>query len=236
MLDSIAIERYEQYLLGKRRLSLNGSAFEKEVAAKAILHYAVADLLEWTPEQAEEHMTQKIITDMKLDRTFKYIHFPPDIEPEKDFDYIACLAYPSHPYNIRKQILRIYNRILTGQDERFPKKVFDGSRGREKGAILLNEFIANNLSVSSIEELYEMFSDMPKMNYRFRKAKIYAASRKLYATPLDFLHHSLSDEERDDFLYAFWQYKNISKIAELKLDREKDGKDVNMEEEDDDED
>ena len=39
MLDSIAIERYEQYLLGKRRLSLNGSAFEKEVAGLYVSGY-----------------------------------------------------------------------------------------------------------------------------------------------------------------------------------------------------
>jgi len=219
MLDSIAIERYEQFVLGKRRISLNGSKAEKEIAAKCIIHYIVEDLLGWSAADAEEHMTQEIVSSLNIDKVFKYIHFPPDIIIEKDLDYIACLAYPEHNYDVKKQILRVYRRILRGLDDRFPKKIFDGSHGREKAAVLLNEFINTNFVVSSIDDLYAIFSDMPKINYEFKKAKIFAAAKKLYSTPLDFLHYSLSEDERDTFLYGFYQYCNVAKIAESAMNR-----------------
>lgn len=158
---------------------------------------------------------------MKLHKVFKYINFPVDIDPKRDVEYLACLAYPEHPYNIRRQVLRVYRRILHGELERFPKKIFEGPRGKEKGGILLGEFINNNFIVNSTDELYEKFSNMAKINNMFRDAKIYAAARKLYLTPLDFLHYSLGEEERDDFLYSFWQYTNVSKYAESELLTEK---------------
>lgn len=214
MLDSVAIERYEQHLLGNKNFVLNGSREEKERASKVIIRYAVTQLLGWDAKETEEHMTWHIIKCMHLDVLFKYIHFPSDIDPETDTDYIACIAYPNYQYNVRRQIERVYGRILDGTIERFPKKIFDGARGKEKGAVLLNDFIAKNLVVRSTEDLYEQFADSAKMNNKFRDAYIYAAARKLYPTTLDYLHNSLPDDERDDFLYAYWQYINVSKMAE----------------------
>lgn len=224
MLESIAVERYEAMLLGQRRLSLNGSIQEKEKAACDIIHYAVAELLGWSKEEAEEHLTMKIIRKLKIDKVYKYIRFPNDVDPTKDVDYIAYLAYPDTPYNYRKQVLRVYRRILNGLDERFPSKIFNGQNGKEKGAILLSEFINNSLIVTSMEDLYEQFADMSLMNNKFRMAKIYSAAKKMYPTPLDYLHYSLPEGERDDFLYAFWQYKSVFKMHEAEMKREEKGK------------
>lgn len=220
MLESIAIERYEKHLLGKR-IVLNGSPEDKERATRVIYRYAFEHILEWTPQEAEEHLTLAIVKSLKLDSLYKYIRFPPDIDPLKDLDYLVCFAYPSRQYDAKKQILRVYRRIMSGEDERFPKKIFDGPRGKEKGAVLLNEYIANNIVVFSMEDLYEQFADMATMNNKFRAAKIYAAARKLYPTPLDFLHNALSEEERDDFLYSFWQYMNVSRSARTELAKSK---------------
>lgn len=217
MLESIAIERYEKHLMGKERISLNGSDADKERAAKDIIHYAVAELLGWDAKQTEEHITWDIVKAMKLDNIFKYITFPPDIDLRVDIDYVACLAFPKHTYNAKNQVMRVYRRLLAGEEERFPKKIFEGARGKEKAAILLNEFIATNVSVASIDELYERFSDMPRMNNKFRRAKIFSAARKIYPTPLDYLHNSLSEGDKDDFLYAFYQFKSVEKIAEAEL-------------------
>lgn len=220
MQRTIAIERYEKFILGKRKISLNGSALEKESAVRDIANYIVVDLLGWDAEETEDHMTWEIIKATRFDELYKYLHFPSDIDPRKDLDYMACLAFRGHNYNIRKQILRVYRRILNGEEERFPKKIFDGPRGNEKGAILLNEFMSNNIIAHDAEDLYKQFADSAKMNYAFRKAHIYAMAKHLYPTPLDFLHHSLSEEEKDDFLYAFWQYKNVSKMAESMIKKE----------------
>ena len=219
MLETIAIERYEKHLLGKKGITLHGTIQEKEKAAKDIVHYAIAELLEWGPEEASEHLTADIVNELKLKKILRHIHFTIDIDPEKDIDYLACIAYPQYPYNIRQQILRVYERVQNGEIDRFPKKIFEGTRGREKAAILLSEFISKNMIIESIEQLYEKFADSANMNTMLRKAKMFSAARKLYATPLDYLHNSLPDDMRDDFLYAVWQYASVSKIAVNEIKR-----------------
>lgn len=219
--EAIAIERYEKHILGKKGITLHGTAQEKEQAAKDIIHYAIAGILEWTPEEASEHMTPEIVDALKLRKIMRHIHFPIDIDAEKDIDYLACIAYPQYTYNIKQQILRVYERVQKGELDRFPKKIFEGARGREKAAILLSEFISKNMIVESVEQLYEKFADSAAMNTKLRKAKMFSAARKLYATPLDYLHNSLPDDVRDDFLYSVWQYASVSRIAANELKGEK---------------
>lgn len=209
MLKSIAIERYEQQMLGKKTIKLKGDAAEKERAASDILRYIIEDLLLWDAAQAEEHMTACIIRKTGINHLYRYFHFPPDIDQDRDLDYLACLAFPSHQYSFRKQVMRMYNRILSGEIDRFPKKFFDGENGIEKCSILLGEFIAHNVVAYDMEDLYRQFADTAVMNNRMRDAKVYSAVRNLYPTPLDCLHNSLTDDEKDSFLYAYWQYMNI---------------------------
>ena len=213
MQREIAIERYEQLILKKNSITLNGEAEEKAEAAKAIIRYAITEILQWTPEEARDHITWDIIKQMKLDKILRYIPYPTDIDKVKDPDYMIYSAFPDMEYDIRRQILRVYNRLMNGEIEEFPKKIFEGPRGREKAVILLDEIIRTRLSTSSIEQLYERFADTAKANRKLAEWKIYSISRKLYCTPLDYLHYSLSEENRDEFLYTFYQYRNVSKLV-----------------------
>lgn len=213
MQKQIAIERYEQLILKKDTITLNGNAQEKTDAAKMILRYAISELLGWSPEVARDHLTWEIMKAMKLDRILRYIPYPPDVEKEKDPEYAVYLAFPEFGFDIRRQIMREYKRILNGELEEFPKKIFDGPRGREKASILLNELIPTNLAVDSVEGLYARFADTPKANRMLNQWRIASISRKLYCTPLDYLHYSLPEEEKDEFLYTYYQYRNVARTV-----------------------
>jgi len=213
MENSIAIERYEQRLIGKKTLTLLGTEAEKEEAASAIIRYAISKILGWSYRDASDHMTYEIAQRLHFPELFKYIHFPIDIDPKLDVDYYACIAYPEHPYDIRRQLERVYNRVLNGELHRFPKRIFEGDRGKRKGAMLLTDFINSHFMAESLDDLYRLFADMAAMNNRFREAKIFIVARKIYPTPLEYFHFSLPEEERDDFLYGFWQYVSTAKAV-----------------------
>ena len=217
MQKEIAIERYERYVMGNGPLTLNGSVKEKETAAKDIIRYAILEMLGWTPQEAAGHMTWELVVQMKLDRLLTYFKYPKDVDKEYDPDYIVHLAFPEVPFDIKRQVLRVYRRLLDGQIEAFPKKIFDGRSGRDKAGILLMEVVATNIPSASIPELYERFANSAASVSLMKKAKIYGVYTKMYSTPLEYFHNSLDEADRDEFLYAFWQYRQVSSYARSAL-------------------
>ncbi len=220
-----AIARYEQFVLGNRPFYTNGDKEQKKEDALAVIRYVIEEVLHWSPSDAMNHLTDEIAKDTGIDSCLRYLPFPKDIDEEDYLRYAVWMCYPRRTqYNHNVQILRLYRKIQNGELSRFPKRVFDGENGPEKAAILLNDYIAHKISYNSIPELYEKFSDTSKMNLLFKEDQIYYAYKTMYATPLDYLHHSLPIEDRDDFLYGYYQYmavtKELSRSMLLKIRKE----------------
>lgn len=217
MQKQLVIERYEKLLMGKAQFFLNGTEEEKEMAVRTIVRYCISNMLRWTPREAYDHLTWDIICLLKLDEILKYVRFPYDIDPVIDPDYVVYLAFPETSYDYGRQVLRIYRRIQNGEMKQFPKKLFTGPYGREKARVLLNEVIETSIPVSGVFELYQLFADSAKINPILKKAQIFYVQKKLYGSALDYLHDALPDDQKDEFLYSFFQYRNVSKAIARSL-------------------
>lgn len=237
--NEITLRRYEDFLLGKSSFSIKGpSGVEKEPKgdecnireikaerkkqiadakqkeALAIVQYAVKELLGWTPQDAMNSMTEEIMEQLKLDKIITYIRYPKDLSRKKDFGWMIHLAFPNEThYDVGEQVLKLYQRVKSGELKRFPKRVFEGENGAQKLAILLNDYISKNLVVKNVEELYEIFGDSARGNILMHEAKLFYSYREIYDTPLEYLHESLG-KERDEFLFSYYQYMSASNEIE----------------------
>ena len=185
-------------------------------AMKAIIRYAVTELLQWTPQEAMDHMTTEILDKLKLRPLIKtYLSvecLPPDMDRNADLDYLMAFCFGIR-YNSLRQLMRMKQRISTGVRKKYPKSLFYGQSGREKAAYLLNDYISTHMYLSSSDqlgELYARFADSAVMNKVFRRNDLYTACHTNYHDPLEFFHYSLRDEERDDFLYTFHQLHHVA--------------------------
>lgn len=178
----------------------------KERDALAIFRYAITGILGWTPQEAAESLTTDIVKQLYLDRIIEYIQFPKDMDRSKDYAWVVSLAFPDDvSTDVSEQILGLYKRVRSGELKRFPKLVFDGEDGYVKLGILLNDYISKNVPASSVQELYDIFSDNARGNVMMHEAYLYHAYHEFYDTPLEYLHDALGSA-RDDFLFDYYQF------------------------------
>ena len=180
-----AIKQYEDLIIKNERITLKGSEKAKAALAQGVLRYALAELLGWSCQDAKDHLTPQILDQMKLYTVLNYIKFPPDIDKRQDMEYIAFLAFPENGFDYTQQTLKNYHRVLDGELSSFRKNFFKGKNGYKKLAILIREFIANNLAANSIPELYAIFSNSSEISRKLSKAKLLPTINRMCDTPLD---------------------------------------------------
>lgn len=209
----MAIARYENMMLGKQKLMLSGTDQEKEKAALDIFRYVIEDLLGWTPEEAKDCLNKEIAQKMHLDTLIqRYIHCPKDIQKDADYDYFVAMAFPHEvTHNEREGLIAMYNRILRGERERYPKHYFNGDHGRYKASLLLMYVIDKNLPVNEkrISDLYALFADRKKINKKLKEWKLDDAPSAQFSSPLEYLHYSLPIDLANDFLYSYYSFMDV---------------------------
>ena len=200
---------YNNWVFNRRALYVPSEKTERVEKCVAMIQYAVTYILGWTPETAVEHMTPGIMRQLRLDYLVtQYLSDDMDagVILDEDIDYIMSYVFDL-PFDRKKILLRMYDRIRRGEINRFSPNLFDGEEGQNRAAYLLGRFIAENFAFSSIADLYARFSDKGKIDRQLKAVNLYTASTR-YQNPLEYFHLSLSQDERDDFLYNFYQYMN----------------------------
>lgn len=190
----------------------------KEKDALAIVRYVITIILSWTPEDAMEYMTPALMEQLHLDVLKKYISVPPNVAKD-DCRWIIHKAFPLETvYDEKKELLEIYDRVLSGNMQRFPKGLFNGKDGNYRFGVLLKTYIAQNIPVSNIRSLYEIFGDTARGWQILREAQLFHAARPLYETPLDALHDALGDEG-DMFYYNYYQCLSVFAAVGREMER-----------------
>ena len=195
---------YEDILLGKRK-DFSAEYIGKVTAPKEIrelLMYAYEDLLKWNPETIKNHNTPALCESLHLMRPIKKIDFPIGLEPTEDVFYVAHFLYPDKiHYSKKALILRIYEKVLQGALVKYPKKFFSDAEGELNLNICFQYAVAQRLSIRSIEELYDYFSDKDKGIEFLKKANLYSAFVDFYEYPIDILHESLPSFQQNLLCY-----------------------------------
>lgn len=228
---------YDEYLLGNissfSRHFFNSTDRETEENVLLIFKYAIEDILQWTPIEARDYLTEDVIKRLKLDKLIKKVKFPGELNPHTDYFYITHLLYPNVvKFNERELILKTYKEVLAGKLYKFPKEYLDGAKGVMRICVCFQYMIAQYLSFSSIKEIYEFFTT-PAGSKALKKYRLYPVCIDKFEFQIDFLHQSLPNVQKDEFWYNYYRFQ-LKKAKLLKKEKqEKSATDViNSENED----
>lgn len=206
-----AIAEYEDTLVGKRKAISTfyfsyGENGNMKLALQ-IMKYAFETYLKWEPPVLRDYLTNEVLERMKLKSLMRYIVFPPELNAKEDLFYIAWLIYPETIHYGKKDLaLRVYIKLLNKEIQKFPKEFFTGSEGITRTQICLRYMIEHYLHFTSVRELYEFFSTDECIK-TLRKYKLLTICRDLYDTPVEYLHSSLSNDQKDIFWYRYFDFR-----------------------------
>ena len=99
---------------------------------------------------------------------------------------------------------------------KFPKEYMTGINGLVRAGLCLQYMIMTFFAFHSIEEMYDFFADTQKAISALKKYRLYAVYSELFDSPLDFLHCSLPEDQRNDTLYNYYKFVNYYKTTDSK--------------------
>lgn len=214
------IERYERSRLHGTRMTLSGSSKEKESDALTLIRYIVDEILGWEPQEAVEHMTREVAVATGIDQLMEnYIVCPVDINKEEDFGYAVHKAFQAETrFNVEEKLMAVYKDLEQGRRSKFPKKFFDGEYGRYRASYLLLYIIGANIPLqkNDVKGLYDLFANTAEINKLLHEWKIYTVCRKLYSSPLEYLHESLPEDVMSDFYFNYHSFMHTFNEYEKK--------------------
>lgn len=210
MIDLNLITEYEQTLIG-HRYSVFPTYFcysdnSNEAMALSVMKYAFETYLRWSPEDIRDYLTMNILKLLKLDGLLKYIHFPIELNPDKDLYYLAWAIYPElNDYSCKDLTLNVYKNLMNKKIEKYPKEFFTGMDGMARACICLKYMIEQNLQFESVEDMYAFFATK-EASVMLRKNKLESISKDLYETNVDYIHDALASSQKIEILYHFYKF------------------------------
>lgn len=178
-----------------------------------IWRYAVNQKLGWTAEQALDGMTDYIVKDLKLDKTYPYIKFNSKKSYRQDYSFVLQYAFPGEiKYDFIKETLEIYE-----QKGKYPKNFFPGTfndEGEKRARILFLDALKNDLKKgllpSNLKSLYDYFLSDKAVVWIKRKRLCYPCKVYFNDNPGLFFIISMPTKWKaslpvDDFLQKYFE-------------------------------
>ena len=208
----IAME-YEEILLGKRKKyssRFKGENLTQEDIRK-FADYIFREILGWDPYMARDYFNEEIMQKLHLTTILKNIKFPPGVSV-KDSYYIAYFTYPEIFKASNKDIIiRTYETHLQKKQMRNYAGFFVGADGEVNARVIMQHVIRYYLAPTSIESLYEFFAGSEKLDSFMETYQLYVPMKAFYETPLEYMHNSLDESQRNEMLYQKIQFDQMLK-------------------------
>ena len=224
--ESMLLYEYTDILLGNRpnfsTILFEGNSDSRQKMALQVFRYAIHMFLGCKDIKAiPALLTKEMIEKMQLTKVISYINFPEELDKNKDYFYIAHLLYPGIiPYDQKNLSIRIYKEILDGKLVKFPKKYLDGIPGKKRAEYCFEYMLSHFCNFKSEVEMYNYFTTTQGMA-TIKKYKLQQACISMYEHPLDFMHASLPDGQKDDFLYSFFKHRLMSQKSAREIRKNK---------------
>lgn len=168
----------------------------------------------WTPIELQSKLNDSIVNQFYLKSILNHIERP--VETDKDDYYVyAHCCYPEEcHYDFAAQTLIYYKRKINLPSKRVARGFFRDERGAVRAKICLRYVLSQNEAFSSIQQMYRVFAGKEGLailerNYLtlpIDSGYIDGIKQGLFASPLDYLHASLTPEEQDNALYYKLKY------------------------------
>jgi hypothetical protein len=215
------IKDYENLLTKEEGVNLSASYFcyntyNNHKLALVLFRYAIETVLNWSPMEVVNCLDIETIGRLNLLVPFKYLIFPEELNKRRDCFYVAHLLYPKViPYNMREYVIISYKRVLSQETGKFSKSFFAGSEGELRACLCLQYLLKEYLTFSSIEEIYYYFSTS-KAIASLRQYRLAGVCSELFESPLEFLHMSLPNKQKNELYYQFYHFEALLKEKKLK--------------------
>lgn len=202
-------------MIGKRK-GFSDAFFGKESIASAnnalqVMRYAFTRYLRWSPDAIKEKMTKELMEKLHLLELMKYIDYPIEYNKNRDYFYLVSLVFRSGKLTMRDKTVHTYERVLSGEQTKYPKDYFSGSDGYVRAGICLQYMINHYISFSSFNELYSIFSTEEGYAY-LKQYKLLNACKEIFDTPVDFLHFSLPYSQKNKFYLNYYRFKFLREM------------------------
>lgn len=220
---------YEDILLGKKKdfspayLRQNASTED----AEELLRYVFGSLLGWDPSMVRDYTTKELLAKLHLLRPYRHLHFPPELDREKDIFYLGHLLYPEEVrYSKSGRTVHIFEKVLSREKTKFPKGFFTGEEGRLNLIICMKYILNHYFNFRSQYDMYAYFADRKKASRFLRDFRLTVPCGEMFGDALSFLHESLPEEEKSELYYTYFLFSDeLRKYKEsLEVGKEADGK------------
>lgn len=205
--EKLLIYFYDDYLLNDTPIPpyfLSVASVNENVLT--IMRYAFEHLVRWTPKEVMENMDAEIIDKLKLRDLINRLEIPPYYNRD-DYYFYAHLMYPNERFLDEESMIRKqYEDILSGKVQRFPRGFIEGDDGEKRISICFR-YILEKEGFKSIEDIYNFFSTA-EGNKLLKKYNLDIAKRNHFEKTIDFVHATLSENQRDDDLYHYLRFKS----------------------------
>ena len=200
---------YDDIIIGKRK-NFSGRFFGKDNLrssenALEVIRYAFTRYLGWAPDVLELHLDKALMKKLHLNILMRYIDYPIDYNKDKDYFYLVSLVYSRKRVDIRSKTIHVYEKILSGEQTKYPKGYFNGSSGIVKAGICFQYMLEHFISFSDMNDLYFLFSTHEGVSL-LKEYKLYSVYTEIFDTPVDFLHFSLPEQQKNNVLFSFYKF------------------------------
>lgn len=204
---------YDDILIGKRQMfsdiffTPENSDDKKNMQnALIVIKYALTKYLRWSPDAICTYLNKEVITRMHLMPLMKYISYPVEYDKDTDWYYLVTLMFKEKKLDMRQKTIHIYESVLSGKLSKYPRDYFLGRDGVVRAAMCLQYLINQHISFTSVNEIYSLFAS--DEGYQLlKKYRLLNACREIFETPVDFLHFTLPDDQKDELLRMYYSFK-----------------------------
>lgn len=227
--ERIAILQYEAKLIqGHKKATANtytGDIVTRSRVALTVFRHVIENILQWSPDVAFANMSMQLIKDLKLNNEWSNLDLPREIKQFSSAKYVIAMLYPKKfmtLFSTETLAIQVYRSSLEQRRGIFPKNYFLDENGRLKAQVCLRYMLNNYAVYNTIESIYAEFADTKKINKLLKNYGLDLPARTLYVNPLDYLHESLSSQQRSELFYNFYRFNdNLRQYEKNKLEQDK---------------
>jgi len=205
------VKEYEEVLVGAKN-ALPTIYFSEKCNQKTtcdFLTYVFEGILKWDKEDVKNRLNDCIIKKLKLERAINSLDFPPELDTKSDFWYVACILYPeTFIYDRDAHTIAVYEKVLSGRLQRFPKWFFTDFDGEVNFALCLSHAINKYVPCATIKELYEFFSSQTAQSF-LNDVKLLQPCLHYFESPLEMFHSSLCEDEKNNYYYYRYKLQEV---------------------------
>jgi len=186
---------------------------ENEKIALEIIRYAIEYYLQWSPEYAEQHLTQDIVDLMKLGPAFERIIWPEEMWDGGDPAFVVAKLYSDEvEYDYEQRICYVYDTYIKNRSSGYPKDFFKGAYGMYRAIISLRYVLAKYVLFTDPVSAYQFFYS-GNITRWLEKMGLVNACTENFEFPIDYLNSAMNIELRNGCkqLYELMKTKLINK-------------------------